>query len=251
MSSAAVTTDRPRAGDAWLDDGTAAFCAVRSRLLGIAHRILGDRGEAEDVVQDAWLRWQLYDRSLVANATAFLVTTTTRLAINATQSARARREVCAGQWLPEAVAPADDPAVSAEHHDEVATGLLVLLERLAPTERAAFVLHEAFDYPYPRIAALLRTTEANARQLTSRARRRVAIDRSRAVSSGEHRQLLDAFAAAAWQGDVDRLEQLLAARVTGVAGLTESPAVTSARPVPSSRRRHLHASGRAGPTTAP
>jgi hypothetical protein len=71
------------------------------------------------------------------------------------------------------------------------------------------------------------------------------------VSSGEHRQLLDAFAAAAWQGDVDRLEQLLAARVTGVAGLTESPAVTSARPVPSSRRRHLHASGRAGPTTAP
>ena len=174
MSTAAAITDfsRPNDIEAGLDDGTAAFTAVRSRLLAIAHRIVRRWSDAEDVVQDAWVRWQLYDRAGVANPTAFLVTTTTRLAINATQTARARREACVGDWLPELAAAADDPARVVEQaleHD-----VKDVLERLALPERAAFVLHEAFEYPYPEIAGILRTSEANARQLGCRARKHLA-----------------------------------------------------------------------------
>jgi RNA polymerase sigma-70 factor (ECF subfamily) len=162
------------------DDGTAAFAAVRSRLLAIAHRILRRWSDAEDVVQDAWVRWQLYDRAAVANPTAFLVTTTTRLAINATQTARARREACVGHWLPELAAAADDPARDAEHREALAHGVVELLECLAPPERAAFVLREAFEYPYPEIADILKTSEANARQLGCRARKHLASARTSA-----------------------------------------------------------------------
>ena len=174
MSTAAPTTDptRPNDIDMAVDDGIAAFAAVRSRLLAIAHRILRRWSDAEDVVQDAWLRWQLYDRPGVANPTAFLVTTTTRLAINATQTARARREACVGDWLPELAAAADDPARDAEQALE--HGVKDLLARLALPERTAFVLHEAYEYPYPEIAAILKTSEANARQLGCRARKRLA-----------------------------------------------------------------------------
>ena len=124
MSNAAVTIapDRRTAGDFRLDGDAAAFGEVRSRLMGIAYRILGSWSEAEDIVQDAWLRWQLYDRTTVVNPTAFLVTTTTRLAINAAQSARARRESCVGQWLPEPVATGDDPALVAEHERRLGVG---------------------------------------------------------------------------------------------------------------------------------
>jgi RNA polymerase sigma-70 factor (ECF subfamily) len=173
MSTAAPTTDltRPNDIDVAVDDGIAAFAAVRNRLLAIAQRILGRWNDAEDVVQDAWLRWQLYDRPAVANPTAFLVTTTTRLAINATQSARARRESSVGDWLPELAAAADDPARDAEHREASDHVVRHLLARLAPPERTAFVLHEAYEYPYPEIAAILTTSEANARQLGCRARK--------------------------------------------------------------------------------
>ena len=148
MSTAAPITDPSRPNDIAAGlDGTAAFAAVRSRLLAIAHRIVRRWSDAEDVVQDAWVRWQLCDRAGVADPTAFLVTTTTRLAINATQTARARREACVGDWLPELAAASDDPARVVEQaleHD-----VKEVLARLAPPERAAFVLYEAFEVPVP------------------------------------------------------------------------------------------------------
>ncbi len=186
MSTAAPTTDRTRPNDIDMavDDGLAAFAAVRSRLLAIAHRILRRGSDAEDVVQDAWLRWQLYDRPAVANPTAFLVTTTTRLAINAAQSARARREACVGDWLPELAAATDDPARDAEHRNSLEHGARHLLACLALPERTAFVLHEAYEYPYPEIAAILTTSEANARQLGCRARKHLAASRPPRSPSG-------------------------------------------------------------------
>ena len=215
MSNAAVTLapGRRTTRDSRLDGDAAAFGEVRKRLMGIAYRILGSWSEAEDIVQDAWLRWQLYDRATVVNPTAFLVTTTTRLAINAAQSARVRRESSVGQWLSEPVATCEDPALGAERSDVLELGILLLLERLAPTERATYVLHEAFDYPYPQIAEILQTTEVNARQLVSRARKHLATGRRRPASSDEHRRLLHAFVAAARNGDVDDLELLLAVEV--------------------------------------
>jgi RNA polymerase sigma-70 factor (ECF subfamily) len=189
----------------------ATFEVLRGRLVSIAHRILGNRSEAEDIVQEAWLRWQLYDRRPVVNPTAFLVTATTRLAINAAQSARARRESTVGAWLPEPVAISADPTLEVERRDGVEYGLRVLLERLTPAERAAFVLHEAFGHPYARIARLLQTSEVNARQLVSRSRRHLTKGRPREPRRAEHGRLVHAFLAAARRGDVDDLERLLAA----------------------------------------
>ena len=207
MSVAPVTIDPGRCcrDDIAADDGIAAFAAVRGRLLAIAQRILGRRSDAEDVVQDAWVRWQLYDRSTVANPTAFLVTTTTRLAINAVQSARARREAYVGEWLPELAAAADDPARDAEHGEALEHGVTLLLERLGPSERAAYVLHEGFDYPYPQVALIMETSEANARQLGSRARRHLVTGRRRRVSARDHRGLVGALIRATRHGAVDDL----------------------------------------------
>jgi RNA polymerase sigma-70 factor (ECF subfamily) len=207
MSTAAEANapDHRPAGDA------AMFGALRSRLIGIAHRILGCRSDAEDIVQEAWLRWQLYERGPVVNPTAFLVTTTTRLALNAAQSARARRESSFGQWLREPVVTSADPILEVEQRDSVEQGLLVLLERLTPAERAAFVLHEAFGHPYARIAWLLQTSEVNARQLVSRSRRHLTTGRHRGPCRTEHGRLVHAFLAAARRGNVEDLERLLAA----------------------------------------
>ncbi len=131
------------------------FQAVRPRLFGIAYRMLGSATEADDVVQDAWVRWQGADRAAVREPAAFLATTVTRLAINELESARARREVYVGPWLPEPVATTDDPTLGAERAEAMSLAVLLLLERLTPAERAAFVLHEAFDYPYRQIAEVL------------------------------------------------------------------------------------------------
>ncbi|WP_431949956.1 RNA polymerase sigma-70 factor [Actinacidiphila sp. bgisy167] len=196
-----------------LDDAAAVFTAVRPRLFGIAYRMLGSAAEAEDVVQDVWLRWQGADRSAVENPTAFLTTATTRLAINVTQSARVRREGYVGPWLPEPVDTRSDPALGAERSEAVEIALLLLLERLTPTERAAYVLREAFDYPYREIAGVLDLSEPNARQLVSRARKHVAAGRRERVGTQEHRRLLEAFVAAARAGDMAGLEKLLATDV--------------------------------------
>jgi len=156
------------------DDGLSTFLSVRPRLFGIAYRMLGSAVEAEDIVQDVWVRWQMADRSVVRDAAAFLATTATRLAINVIQSARSRRETCVGPWLPEPVDTSADPRLDAERRQELASGVLFLLEKLTPTERAAFILREAFDYPYRDIANVLRLEVANARQVVTRARRHVA-----------------------------------------------------------------------------
>ena len=193
------------------DDGLSAFMNVRPRLFGVAYRMLGSAAEAEDIVQDVWVRWQTADRSLVRDATAFLVTTATRLAINVLQSARSRRETYVGPWLPEPVDTGADPRLGAERGQALASGILLLLERLTPTERAAYILREAFDYAYRDIAHVLRLEEANARQVVTRARQHVAGGRRMPANSTEQRRLVEAFIAAAREGDVAGLESDLCA----------------------------------------
>lgn len=153
------------------DDGLSTFISVRPRLFRTAHRILRSAAEAEDVVQDVWVRWQMTDRRRVRDAGAFLVTTARRLAINVIQSARSRRETYVGSWLPEPVDTSADPGLGAERREALELGVLRLREKLSPTERAAYILREAFDYPYRDIANVLRLEQANARQVVTRARR--------------------------------------------------------------------------------
>jgi RNA polymerase sigma-70 factor, ECF subfamily len=199
-------------GDTHLDEAANVFWLLRPRLFGIAYRIVGDWTEAEDIVQDAWMRWQVCDRSIVLNSTAFLVTTTTRLAINAAMSARARRESSIGRWTHDPVASDTDPALGVERHEELEVGLMLLLERLSPTERAAYILREAFDYPYSRIATLLQLTEVNVRKVVSRASKHIAQQPRQPVSSTKQRYLVHAFAAAN-RGDCTFLEELFASEV--------------------------------------
>jgi RNA polymerase sigma-70 factor (ECF subfamily) len=141
---------------------------------------------------------------------AFLAAVTTRLAINVLHSARARRETCTGSWLPEPVDATADPGMEAERREALNAAVSRLLERLMPTERAAYVLREAFSYQYREIANILQVGEANARQLVTRARRRVSGERRADVSPASQRRLLDALAAAARTGDLTRLEGLFA-----------------------------------------
>ena len=194
-------------------DGLSAFLCARPRLFGIAYRMLGSAAEAEDIVQDVWIRWQTTDRSPIRNPLAFLVTATTRLAINVLQSARARRETDVGPWLPEPVDTSPDPGLGTERNEALNRAVLLLREKLSPTERAAYILREAFDYTYREIANVLRLEEANARQVVTRARQHVADSRRVPASSTGQRRLLDAFIAAAQHGDVAGLESLLASDV--------------------------------------
>jgi RNA polymerase sigma-70 factor (ECF subfamily) len=189
------------------------FVKARPRLFGIAYRILGSAAEAEDIVQDVWLRWQVTDRSVVVDPPAFLATAATRLAITVAQSARLRRETYVGPWLPEPVDTSRDPHLGAERGQALEFAVLLLLEKLSPTERAAYVLREAFDYPYRQIAEVLQLEEANTRQLVARARQHIADGRRVPVSSAEQRRLLQAFIAAAEKGDLAALEGLLASDV--------------------------------------
>jgi RNA polymerase sigma factor (sigma-70 family) len=195
------------------DDGLSTFLSLRPRLFGIAYRMLGSAAEAEDIVQDVWVRWQTADRSLVRDAAAFLATTTTRLAINVMQSARSRRETYVGPWLPEPVDTSADPGLGAERGEALELGVLVLLEKLSAAERAAYILREAFDYAYRDIANVLRLEEANARQVVTRARQHVANGRRMPANSTEQRRLLETFIAAAQHGDVAGLEGLVASDV--------------------------------------
>jgi len=204
-----VTTD----DSTGLDDAATVFAAVRGRLFGIAYRMLGTSSDAEDIVQDVWLRWQTCDRDAVLDPPAFLATATTRLAINVLQSARARRETYIGPWLPEPVNTSDDPALGAERGEALSFAILLLLEKLTPTERAAYVLREAFDYPYPLIAQIVQLKEPATRQLVSRARKHLASERRVTAGAAEQSRLLSAFLEAAQRGDVTALEQLFASDV--------------------------------------
>ncbi len=192
------------------DDGLSAFVPVRPRLFGIAYRMLRSATEAEDIVQDVWVRWQSTDRTAVENPLAFLATTTTRLCINLAQSAHSRRETCVGASLPEPVDTRCDPGLGAERGEALRHAVRLLLEKLSPAERAAYVLREAFDYSYYQIAAILQMGEANTRQLVSRARKRIGKDRRTAASSREQPRFLKAFVSAARKGDLAALEALFA-----------------------------------------
>jgi len=196
--------------------GPDIFHSARPRLFGIAYRMLGSAVEADDVLQEAWLRWNAADRESVAEPAAYLATVVTRLSIASLTSARARREVYVGPWLPEPVDTSADPLLGAERAEALSLAVLLLLEKLSPAERAAFVLHAAFDYPHSRIAEVLETSEANARQLYSRARKHLDAARSRPVETGDRARLLGAFLAAAEAGDLEALEAVLAHDVVSI-----------------------------------
>ncbi len=194
-----------------LDQAVAVFVGVRPRLQSIAYRIIGCWAEAEDVVQDAWVRWQTCERDNVRDATAFLVTMTTRLALNSATSARARRESYIGHWSTEPVDANHDPGAHPEQNEALELGVLLMFERLSPTERAAYVLRRAFDYPYETIADMLDLSGANARQIVSRAGNHLASDRCRPVNTADQGRLVKAFVAAAARGEMSELEHVLAA----------------------------------------
>ncbi|MFE5895078.1 RNA polymerase sigma-70 factor [Streptomyces sp. NPDC002285] len=200
-----------------LDQAARQFMAARPQLFGIAYRVLGSTVEAEDIVQEAWLRWQKTDRTDIKEPTAFLTTVTTRLAINLAQSARMRRESYVGPWLPEPVDTRADPQVGAERAEALDMAVLLLLEKLNPVERAAYVLREAFAYPYKQIADIVESSEANTRQLVSRAKKHLAAERREPVSSTDHRRLLEAFLAAAQTGSLSVLEEVLTQDVVSYA----------------------------------
>lgn len=157
------------------------FEALRPRLFGLGYRMLGVRADAEDVVQEAWLRWRAAEKSTLQSAEAWLVTVTTRLAIDRLRAARAEREAYVGAWLPEPLVALDErtPEAEVEQADDLSFAFLLMLERLAPEERAAFLLRQVFDYDYPEIAAILGKSEAALRQAVHRARERVRADRPR------------------------------------------------------------------------
>ncbi|HJZ62991.1 MAG TPA: sigma-70 family RNA polymerase sigma factor [Candidatus Acidoferrum sp.] len=193
-----------------IDDGLSAFISVRPRLFGIAYRMLGSAAEAEDVVQDVWMRWQSTNRKAIVNPAAYLATTTTRLCINLAQSAHARHETYTGVWLPEPVDTSADPGIGAERGETLKLALLLLLEKLSPTERAAYVLREAFDYSYEEISCILQMEVANVRQLVCRARKHIEDGRRTSVGLDKQRRFLQAFIAAAQKGDMTALESLFA-----------------------------------------
>ena len=185
------------------------FESVRPRLFGIAYQMLGRVPDAEDIVQDVWIRWQGVDRAQVRDRLGFLVTVTTRVALNAATSARARREVSVGDGLPEHDAAAVDPELWAERNEALALAVRLLLERLPPAERGVYILREAFDYPFREIGRALEISEANARQVARRARVHLAEDRHVSVDPAEHEELLDALVDAARAGHVAGLIDLL------------------------------------------
>ncbi|MGW2570912.1 RNA polymerase sigma-70 factor [Streptomyces sp. NPDC001537] len=193
------------------------FETHRPRLFGLAYRMLGSAEEAEDAVQDAYLRFSGADRTGIEYPAAWLAKVVTNLCLTRLTSARARREHYVGTWLPEPVITSDGvlgPLESAEQRDAVSMAMLILLERLTPTERAVYVLREAFGYGHREIAGVLDLSEANCRQLYRRAVQRVGEDRSRFEAAPERQEeLVVSFLTAARDGDLAGLEKLLTADV--------------------------------------
>jgi RNA polymerase sigma-70 factor (ECF subfamily) len=211
-----------------MSNPAASFEPYRRRLLGLAYRMCGSMADAEDAVQEAYLRWHGADRDTVSDARAFLMTTTTRICLDMLTSARARHEEYVGQWLPEPVV--DTAALAPDRRTELAEdlsiALLLTLDRLSPLERAAFLLHDVFDFSFSEVASALERNEAACRQLAARARAHVRDARPRGATappprSGErlggidakHVALMSAFAAATESGDLAALTHLLASDV--------------------------------------
>ena len=189
--------------------GTDLFEAERSRLRSLAYRMTGTADDADDVVQDAWLRWQRADHEAIENPAGWLTTVTTRLAIDRLTSARARREVYVGPWLPEPWAPTED-APDVGRSETLTLGFLRVLETLAPVERAVFLLHDVFGYPFAEVAATVEKSEPATRQIAKRARDRVQQGRPRLdPDPADARRLADAFLHAVLEGDLDVLTEML------------------------------------------
>jgi RNA polymerase sigma-70 factor, ECF subfamily len=205
-------------------NATDLFEAHRPLLFALAYRMLGSAMEAEDIVQEAYLRYQAVEPDTIRSPKAFLSTMVTRLCLNQLESARAQREAYVGVWLPEPLLTGDDaasaarmpsPAQQAELHESLALAFLVLLEQLTPVERAVFLLREVFDYAYAEIAAIVEKDEGACRQIFSRAKKHIVTQRPRFRATPEHhQQLLSRFMQAVGNGDVDDLVQVLADDVT-------------------------------------
>ncbi|MGZ5198312.1 MAG: RNA polymerase sigma-70 factor [Telluria sp.] len=188
------------------------FDALRPRLFGIAYRMLGSRADAEDILQDAWLRWRDTDHAVLRSTEAWLVAVVTRLAIDRLRAAKAERLAYVGEWLPEPIVGWHDesPEAIVERSNELSLAFMHMLERLGPEERAAFLLRQAFDYDYDEIAAMLGKSVVATRQVIHRARERLQLDRMRFdVSLEQHRRLLERFLAAANSGDRAAIRALL------------------------------------------
>ena len=197
------------------DDALALFQEHRPVLFGIAYRMLGSAADAEDIVQDAWLRWSGVDTAGVDQPRAYLARTVTNLALNRLSSATVRRESYVGTWLPEPVVTAPDAGGRLERAEDVSLALLVVLESLSPLERAVFVLKEAFGFGYAEIAGMVDRTEVAVRQVGSRARAHVQAGRPRYEAPPEvRRRVTDEFLAACFGGDLNRMMELLAPDVT-------------------------------------
>ncbi|MCX5577731.1 sigma-70 family RNA polymerase sigma factor [Kaistia terrae] len=190
------------------DQASDVFETHRRRLVRLGYRMLGGRAAAEDIVQDAWLRWSNTDQSAVTNVGAFLTRIVTRLCLDEMKSARARRELYVGSWLPEPILEPDEPGIDT---DELTMTLMLALERLSPLERAAFLLHDVFGQPLDEIATTLGRDAPAVRQLASRARKHVQEARPRfPVAREDGDRIAQAFFSAAHTGDVTALRALLA-----------------------------------------
>ncbi len=196
-----------------MQDATDTFNRLRPRLHGIAYRMLGTRAEAEDLVQDAWLRWNEADHGAIESAEAWLVTTTTRLSIDRLRAAKVQREHYAGIWLPEPLVE-DSPATPlelVERADDISVAFMMMLERLSPETRAAFLLREVFDAEYADVARMIGKTEAASRQIVHRAKAQLREERPRyEVSRETHLHLLQGFAQALDSGNFAALNAMLA-----------------------------------------
>jgi RNA polymerase sigma-70 factor (ECF subfamily) len=182
----------------------------RAHLFALAYRMLGSVADAEDAVQDAWLRWREVDRAAVRDERGFLATAVTRLALDRLRAMRGRREEYVGPWLPEPVLDEGAPCAATRLDEDVSLGLMLALERLSPLERAAFLLHDVFGEGFAEVARALERSEAACRKLASRARARVRDARPRfAVPPEEGARVAAAFRAASREGDVERLRELL------------------------------------------
>jgi RNA polymerase sigma-70 factor (ECF subfamily) len=187
------------------------FAEHRAVLVGAAYRVVGSMVDAEDVVQETWLRWAAADRSGVLDVRAYLIRITSRLALNRLRQQKARREQYVGPWLPEPIAAGEDPAEVAELADSVSMAMLVVLETLTPLERATFVLREVFDLPFSEIGDTLGRSESAVRQLAHRAREHVHARQPRQqVDKARHTEVTQEFLAATWSGDLDQVVSLLA-----------------------------------------
>jgi RNA polymerase sigma-70 factor, ECF subfamily len=229
------------------------FEAARPRIRGLAYRMLGTFADADDVTQDTWLRWQAAGGVHIANAEAWLVTAATRLCLDRLRSAARTREIYPGPWLPEPIVTDPSPDRAAELSDSLTLGFLILLDQLAPVERAVFVLADVFEVPYSEIATTVGRSQAACRQIASRARRRLRPDKQPRHAAASDRELVNGLLRALAAGDVKTVVARLAPQVVCITdGGPDRPAARRpllgadevARFLTSVARRHRHVSTR-------